>query len=186
MAADDYNPLLSALLALRAQLRDCFYWRALGGVTPFTQQQAEDRIYFDELPPPLDNKPDYSAEELTALRPLALMWLDLNGGIRLRSETGANCCWIASGAAIVQIELTVPINLVDDPRALAIDLHTKIGRIIRTGDALQPGLCDLSGLPGYLPIKDVLYRGYVRTDDKAAIDIGDAVRCELEVQWSAE
>lgn len=184
MAADDYNPLLAALNAVKNQLRDCYYWRSLAGVTPWTEAEAAARIHFDELPPPAGD--DFTAEEMQSLRPFALVWLDLAGGVRLRSETGGNCCWIPSGSAIVQIELPVPEDLADDPPALAVDLHTKLGRIIRTGDETKPGLCDLSGLPGYLPIKDMVFRGYIRTDVKAATELGDAVKCELEIMWSAE
>lgn len=183
MAADDANPLLNSLLAVRKILRDCYYWRALGGVTPWTEEQAEARIYFDELPPPSGD--DYTAAELTALRPFALVWLDLNGGLKLTSEVSANCCWTPSGAAILQVELPVPTDLANDPGALTVDLHTKLGRIIRTCDAEKPGLADLASVSGYLPIKEVLYRGYIRTDVKAVNDLGDCVRCEIELQWSA-
>lgn len=183
MAADDANPLLNSLIAVRKLLRDCYYWRALGGVTPWTQEQAEARIYFDELPPPTGD--DYTADELTALRPFALVWLDLNGALKLTSEVSGNCCWTPSGAAIMQIELPVPEELASDPGALTLDLHTKLGRIIRTRDTLQPGLADLASRDGYLPIKEILYRGYIRTDVKAMNDIGDCVRCEIELQWGA-
>lgn len=184
MPIDDANPLLSSLTALRNMLRDCFYWRALGGDTPWTQEQAEARIYYDELPAP--EGADFTVADMNALRPLAMVWLDLNGGLSLRSESGGSCCWTPSGAAIVQIELPVPTELANNPEALAIDLHTKLGRIIRTADDTKPGLCDLAGIAGYLPLKNVLFRGYIRTDQKAAIEIGDAVRCELELQWGAE
>ena len=182
--SDAANPLLAALTIARNQLRDCYWWRNLvSEVTPWNQAQAEARIYFDELPPPVSD--DYTPAELTALRPFALLWLDTASGLQLMSESSGNCCWIPSGTAIAQIEIPVPPNLAATPNALALDLHSKIGRIIRTADPTKPGLCDLAGVPGYLPVKQVIYRGYIRTDVKAAAEIGDCVRCEIEMQWGA-
>ena len=95
------------------------------------------------------------------------------------------CCWQPSGIIVIQLELPVPEELATQPHALAEHLHRQIGRIIRTRDSDQPGLCDLAGLPGYLPINIIRYRGYLRTDSKLAADIGDAVVCEPELHWGS-
>lgn len=186
MAADDANPLLNSLIAARNMLRDCYWWRAMvSESTPWTEAQAQDRIYFDELPPS-DSADDYTPDEMDALRPFALAWLDINGALQLRADSSSGCCWVPSGSVIFQLEMPVPEAYSTDTQGLANYLHQRIGRIIRTCDATKPGLADLSGIAGYLPLKHIIYRGYVRTDVKSAVEIGDCVRCELELQWGSD
>ncbi len=108
------------------------------------------------------------------------MWADISGGFRWRSDSGDFCCSLVSGVVVMQIEINVPSELRNDPTALAIDTNRKLGRIIRTGDLNEPGLLDLRGM---LPITEAKISGYIRTDSKAANDIGDAITAEIELRW---
>ncbi len=180
MADGDMLPLL---IAARNQLRDCYWWRRLAGEnTPWDEATAQSHIHFDALPPPAQG-PDHTRAELVNYRPFAIMWADIMGGYRWRADTGDYCCSMVGGVLVLQLELNVPSNLANTPTALAEDLHRKLGRIMRTDDPLQPGLLNLSGQPGYLPITEAKITGYIRTDPKAAVEIGDAITCEIELQW---
>jgi hypothetical protein len=180
------GPLLPALNAAKAMLRDCYWWRRIANESnPWTEEQAAARIYFDELAAPSPG-PDHTKAELMALRPFCILWADVAAGFRMRFDSTGSCCVPTSGTFVMRIELPVPNNLAADPSALAQDLNRKIGRLLRTCDADQKGLAELSGLPGYLPLRELSLRGYIRTDEKAAIELGDAVVAEIEVQWGQD
>lgn len=177
------GPLLASLNAAKAMLRDCYYWRALKDpLAIWDTPTAAEHIYFDGLPPASPG-PDHSRSELVNLRPFALMWADTAGGLTLRQDaTGPNCL-LHSGSIIIQIEMNVPADLADDPTALAESLMQSLGRIMKSNDGAKPGLFELSDLAGYLPLRQVKLIGYMRTDAKAAIELGDAVVAELELSW---
>jgi hypothetical protein len=165
-------------------LRDCHYWRALAPdpLVPWTESQAAARIHYDELPPPSPG-PNHAREQLIALRPFCLLWADTAGGFTTTLDAMGGCCSTKSGTFIYQIELPVPSALATTPSALAEHLTQVFGRIMESCDFDKPGMVELSRLPGYLPIKSLALRGYVRTDQKAAIELGDAVVAEIECRW---
>lgn len=180
------GPLLTALNAARAMLRDCYWWRRLADETvPWEQAVAESHIHFDGLPPP-SSKADHTLAELNNYRPFALMWTEQAAGLRLRNDTAGYCCVKPSGIIIVQIELLVPEGIAQFPTQVCQDVSKKLGRIMQTGDSNQPGLFELSGLAGYLPLIEIQLFGYVRADAKAARDIGDVVVAELQLNWGLE
>jgi hypothetical protein len=184
MSAD--GPILDALTAARAMLRDCYWWRRLANpVTPWNQATAEEHIHFDGLPPPSPG-PDHSLGELTLLRPFAIMWTEQSAGLRIRNETAGYCCAIPSGIVVVQIEFPVPAGIANQPSAVAEYASRAIGRIMRTCDANQPGLFELSGLAGYLPLNEIQLIGYARPEKKTTIELGDFVLAELQLNWGLE
>ena len=175
--------MLPLLLAARNQLRDCYWWRRLADPdNAWDEATAQSHIHFDELPPP-QGAAEHSRTDLISLRPFAIMWADITGGFRWRADTGDFCCANVSGVIVMQLELNVPFNLAATPTALAVDVHRKFGRILRTSDPLQPGLLDLSGTADYLPITEAKISGYIRTDRQAATDLGDAVTAEIELRF---
>lgn len=184
MSAD--GPILDAMTAARNMLADCHWWRRVANPdSPWDQATARSRIHFDGLPP-ADPGPDHSLAELTALRPFALMWTEQAAGFRLRNDTAGYCCAKANGVIVVQIELPVPPAMQLDPHALGTHVSRLMGLIIRTGNAEQPGLFELSGLSGYLPLNEIQLYGYVRSDEKAKLEIGDVVWAELQLSWGLE
>jgi hypothetical protein len=177
------GPLLPSLNAAKAMLRDCYWWRRIiSEASPMTEEQAAARIYFDELPPASPG-PDHTRDQLVALRPFCLLWADVAAGFRMRFDATGSCCVPVSGTFVFRIELPVPNDLAANPTGLAIDMNRKLGRLLRTCDDDEPGLAELTMLAGYLPIKELSLRGYVRTDAKTAIELGDAVVAEIEMQW---
>ncbi len=174
--------LLDVLNAAANMIRDAYWWRRIVDENnPWDQATAAAHIHFDELPEASPG-PDHSLVELMAYRPFALVWADVAGGLRWRSDTGDFCCATVSGVCVVQFELAVPSNLTT-PRSVADYVNRTLGRVIRTCDPDKPGILDLSGTAGYLPITDAKISGYIRTDRKTALEIGDAVTAELELTW---
>lgn len=177
--------LLDALNAAKTMLANAYYWRRLANEnSPWDEATALAHIHYDELPLASPG-PDHSLAELQALRPFALMWNDISTGMRWRSNGGDFCCAMVNGMTIIQIEMAVPANIATNPRLVAEDVNRKLGRIIRTCDPEKPGILDLSGQAGYLPITECKITGYIRTDRKAALEIGDAVTAEIELTWGA-
>lgn len=180
------GPLLSSMAAAKAMLRDCYWWRRLADANnAWSEAEAAAHIHYDALPPPSPG-PDHSLSELQAARPFALLWSDAAAGMRLRNSTAGYCCYLPSGVIVIQIEMAVPANIAANPTAVAEDVSRKLGRIMTTGNAEQPGLMELSGLAGYLPINELQLYGYLRTDAKAARDLGDCVVAELQLNWGLE
>lgn len=184
MSAD--GPILDALNAARAMLRDCYWWRRIANPdNPWNEATAAAHIYFDGLPPP-NPGPDHSLAELTQLRPFAIMWTEQAAGFRIRNESAGYCCAFPAGIIVVQIEFPVPPAMADNPITLAEHIARVIGRILRTCDVDEPGLVELSGQAGYLPLNEIQLIGYARTNQKTALDIGDTIVAELQLNWGLE
>lgn len=184
--ADDQlpvGPILSSLDTAKSMLRDCYWWRRiLSEDSPWDDATAAAHIHFDELPAPTPG-PNHSRSQLNALRPFAILWHDLAGGLRLRSDTGGNCCAVITGRVIVRLELGVPANIASDTDAVARWFMRAVGRILKSNDPNKPGLWELSGRAGYLPITEIDVSGYVRTDSKERRELGDAIQIELQIDW---
>ena len=181
---DSINPIYQALQAAKRQLRDCYWFRRLADeFNAWDESTAESHIYFDELPPSASGQ-THTRGELELLRPFALIWLDPQNGMSIENET-AGGCWTTRGIITILIEIEVPEQMQWDPDNLAVWLHQRLGRIIRTGSYDQPGLADLSLIPGYLPFNRIQFRGYVRADSATAVTQGDCVICEIEAEWGS-
>lgn len=180
------GPLLTSMNAARRMLRDCYWWRRLvDPANPWDEATAEAHIYFDALPKP-NQGPDHSLSELLAMRPFAILWGDLAGALRITNDSTGYTCALPSGTLIMQIELPVPQALADQPTNLAIDLSRKFGLLMQTRNSEQPGLMELAGQSGYLPLREVSLTGYVRTEAKDAKHLGDAVMAELQLSWGID
>lgn len=173
-AAD--GPLLTSLAAAKATLAATHQW---------TQIATADRIYFDALPAPSPG-PDYTAAQMIAARPFAIMWHEVSAGFRLDSAAADMHHPLPSGKIITQIELNVPTEHANNPTAVAIWANRTIGRLLRTADDAQPGLWDLANRPGFLPIHSIEVDGYIRTDRKEKVAVGDAIVFEFAINWGAK
>lgn len=116
------------------------------------------------------------------MRPFALVWADVTGPLRTQSDIGGNAISMISGQMVLQLEVSVPEDLASDPAGLARTMYTHFGRIIH-GDSNQPGLWQLSGLPGYLPLNEVKLLGIIRCPEKDAVELGDFVTAEITLAW---
>ena len=178
------SAMLDVIEAAVQQLRDCYWWRRLANPdAPWDDVTAAAHIHLDEIPPPAGGAAVHTLVELDTLRPYAIVFADVDDGFRWKSETGDFCCALSGGSIVIRLELAVPKELASTPKELAIYLHRAIGRIIRTGDLERPGLLDLSGQPGYLPIIDTTVTGYLRSGHQHAVSYGDAVEAAIHLKW---
>lgn len=176
------GPIIAAVDAAIAMLRDCYWWRRLADPdNPWDQATAEAHIHIDGLPAP-DPGPDHSLAELTALRPFALVFADPGQPIDTECDINTNGLSLLSGRMLLQIEIPVPEDIASDPRLVGRLMYKQYGRLIQ-GDDAQPGLWQLSGQPGYLPLTKLQLSGMVRSDQKDAIEIGDFFMAELLLSW---
>lgn len=176
--------ILAHLDAFAAMLRDCYWFRrSLSVDTPWTEAEAAARIHFDALPVPKAGAALHSREELDALRPFALYWTG-DSGLAVKSDDADYGPTLYQGTIAVRLEATVPRAYRDDPSGAARWFAQWIGRLISTGDPDEPGLLELSGEDGYLPLRSVaIAYGPARTQTHEIHDLGDAIACELDLEW---
>lgn len=161
------GPLIVAVSRIKQMLLDCAHFTGTA--------------HIDALPAPASGMV-YTADELTALRPFALIWQSQGDGWSARVKSIGGDCINPSGHARIQIELPVPEDMTSDD-ALGTHVLTAIGRIIQTNDANSPGLLDLSGLPGRPFIRRINVGDYGRVPSELILDLGDFVMCEIDVWW---
>ena len=146
--------------------------------------QAATRIHIDALPRPA-NAAEHTLAELIALRPFAIIWMRETAGLEMRSDSTFTLAPVVSGNLVCRLEMNVPDSLANDPAALALHGAQTIGRILRTGDELSPGLWDLNFQPGLLPLVTTFVSGPARTNEDDRQAIGDAMAWEIEVQFGS-
>lgn len=176
------NPILASLTAARQMLADCYHWRRIAGGEPWDDAESLAHVHLDALPPPAAGG-EHTLAELQAMRPFAIVSLGEGEAIHFDLDSSGNCCVGMGGSVDVYIEMDVPTELRNTPSLLAADVYERIGRVLRTGNAAQPGLVDLAGLPGYLAVRRATMRAYYRTTRQERHDIGDATCVHLSLMW---
>jgi hypothetical protein len=176
------NPILTSLTAARQMLAACHYWRRLADGEPWTEAESLAHVHLDALPPPAAGG-EHTREELEALRPFAIVSLGEDEAVHFDLDSSGNCCVGMGGSVDVYIELPVPAELRDTPSALAADVYQRIGRVLRTANAAEPGLVELAGLPGYLALRRATMRAYYRTTRQERHEIGDATCVHMTLMW---
>ena len=165
---------------LAVTLSRCFAWQHWQG-NDWTEETALSRIYQDALPAPSDNKEAHSLEELQAFRPFILFDTD-QVGLKRNAET----YYGSSGRFDLRIEQNVPDDLRNDPGGLGMQIRSDIGNLLASGNESEPGLVELSDIPGNLVIRSAQYHGYARTAETQETDFGDAVQIYLQLGWGLE
>lgn len=160
------GPMVAAVDKIRQAIADCHHWD--GGT------------YIDALPAP--DGQVFTADELAALRPFALISQSRGDGFEINARNVGGDCHIAHGHVSVDFELPVP-NEIANQTALGLHVLTVIGRLIWTGDKSQPGLLDLSGQPGRPFIRRVLVGDYGRCHEEDVSEYGDHIGCGLDLWW---
>lgn len=176
------NPILTSLTAARKMLADCYHWRRIAGGDPWSAEESLVHVHLDALPPPAA-RGEHTREELEAMRPFAIVSLGDGEAIHFDLDSSGNCCVGMGGSVDVYIEMDVPPELRNTPSLLAADVYQRIGRVLRTGSAAEPGLVELAGLPGYLALRRATMRAYYRTTRQERDEIGDATCVHLSLMW---
>ena len=176
------NPILTSLTAARQMLADCYHWRRLAGGEPWDDAESLAHVHLDALPPPAVGG-EHTRAELEGLRPFAIVSLGDGEAIHFDLDSSGNCCVGMGGTVEVYLEMNVPPELRDTPSQLAAQVYDQIGRVLRTGNAAEPGLVDLAGLPGRLALRRATMRAYYRTTRQERMEIGDATCVHLALMW---
>lgn len=156
---------------LRRTLAACAAFRTWCGVD--TAEEALARVYVDDLPADERGLAARSREQLTALRPFALIDTGKQSGYtRGRVGTGT---YVEAGTLAIVLEENVPEELAGDTANLARRFKNVLGNVIDELLALAYGA-------GYLAIDMLTLHGPVRctTDDVAGE--GDHQFAALEVR----
>ncbi len=170
---------------LAATLAACTQWQ--DDTDSASASEALESIYFDALPPS-DDRNAFTAEELTELRPYAIISTDPYsegwGASRIAAE-----CWDDFGVLFLTFEYNTPEEYLADNQGLMRWFKNKLGRIIHPQHASFTGLTDLAFTAGYLAANSIRF---LRDRDTPAIGRsseeiiethGDFVIATFSVQW---
>lgn len=135
------------------------------------------RIHYAALPAPADGQ-QYTAAELAALRPFALIWTSEREGFERRRIAVGTDGFEFGESGRLQLELvrTVPTLGADEPALVEREFLNAIGQII-------DNLCTLAGQGGYLAIERLSLDEAWRTHPDLANEIGDETGARLAAQW---
>jgi len=140
-----------------------------------TQAAALARIYRSALPRPASGHARYSAEELAALFPLAVVWH--NEFAKTFSAIGTHYEFGESGSITVRLMQMVAAEYADDHAGLQLAFENELGVILDE-------LADMAGTSPYLSIVGISWDGEVlRTTEAEQQQIGDAIWTEFVVTW---
>jgi hypothetical protein len=157
---------------LRLTLADCARFRTW--TTASDQAKALARIYIDSLPNPPNDADSYSADELVALRPFAIVMTARQSGYsrgRVATET-----YPEAGKMAIAFEENVPASLADDVPALERQFKNTLGVIIDE-------MLGLAYQAGYLAIDLITFSGPVRCLKDDAVGEGDHHFAMFEIQY---
>lgn len=176
----------SAEEALGRTLAACTAFQGDGG----DETSARQRIFYHALPPPA-NDGEYTAAELAAYRPCALIYTDFPRGYRWHKV--GSFAWDDSGRLALELEWTVPEAVATDEAEVARRFSNWLGTVmqLRANEAdEQRGLIDLFDLAPYadhqflagaqIDVVDV-----TRTAIEQVEKIGDCIRALLIVHWGS-
>lgn len=145
---------------------------------------ALESIYFDALPPPDSDADSYTLAEIEALRPFAILNTEPQAGFRWHNAgRGAAWTYKTSGLVTIQIEANIDADDLDDPQEYMRLFKNAIGQIISTDDASEPGLLELAGQAGRLPITEVMFYGPFRGAEEAGDAQGNFLWAAIDLGW---
>lgn len=171
------GPLLLALEAARVMIASTHEWQSVCG-----EPAPTHRIYIDALPL-ADPGPDYSKEQLIALRPFAIIYNTTSGGLSLRAAAANFQNPLRRGVIECQFQVNVPADIAADPNAVGTWARRIAGRIAQTGSDDNPGIAELTMKNGYLPVMEIDVEAFERTDLKEQRQYGDAVIFGITLHW---
>jgi hypothetical protein len=158
---------------LAAQLAACAKWQELCAING-----AAASIYFDALPPPPDQAECYTAEQLTALRPLCVIYSDENTGLVLDHQSHGPLGFGYQDSGVVKgyLEIAVDPQLADDAQQAVRVFENDIGQVLTE-------LLALAGQAGYLAISRATFTGPMRNHADARADEGDYFQLHFTFEW---
>ena len=148
---------------------------------------AKNHIYFDALPPPASDADTYTLAELEGYRPYAVINTEPQGGYRWRHQgSGAAWTFAGNGALTIEIEADIDSGDLGDPQEYMRLFKNTIGQIVLTEDQVNPGLLDLAGQGGYLPIREAVFYGPFRGAEEERKQQGDYLAAMIDLNWGVQ
>jgi hypothetical protein len=141
----------------------------------WTVEQAKVRIYLQTLPLV------ESVQDLAALRPFLCIWQPLHA-VTWRQQAAPNS-FRPRGTMVLEFHRSPPTLTASDPGASERSFANFLGKLVRSGDAAAPGLCELSGLAGYLSLESIRTDGIFRAEAEDVATVGDADLAYIELEW---
>lgn len=162
---------------LAQTLANCTQWQTDTDSDDATE--ALEHIYFHSLPPS-DDGDTFSADELSELRPYAIIsTLPLKGGYAWRRIAAEG--WDDSGMLLLTLEYNIPDELIFDNQAISRWFENRWGAILR--GASGTSLTDLAHTPGYLAANSVELEIQLRGNEKLDETQGDFMLATFMVGW---
>lgn len=155
---------------LAAMLSICPAFQAWTETT--TSETALTHIYFDSLPPPAGD--DYTLVELTAYRPFARIWTDVERGYHRKFVTNEHHSW--GGTLVIHFDADVPSTYTGYIAQALRAFKNSLGAIIQD-------LCDVSGGSGCLVLESLELIGPVASNEDEIATIGDSIGAMIRIEY---
>jgi hypothetical protein len=175
---DRVRDTLAALTAFRA-------WQGAA----YSVEQAKARIYFDDTPLPPDGQESYTAGQLAALRPFAVVFLATPGGARWSADATPNRC-VPSGRIQIYLEEAIPSDLVpagtaaEDTGEVIRRFENFVGRLIQNeSDPSALTFATTRAMAGYFAWKSISWDGPYRPHPQEVAAQGDHQYGLLTIDW---
>lgn len=135
--------------------------------------EALAKIYHDYLPEPEGDT--YTADELSEIRPCALIYVQPNNGFEWNKDSaGGNNCWAGSGRLVCILFRDTPSGMTTSEAD--VDMREIAGEILAD-------IRDLSETAGYLSATRFAGNGPFRTEHDELQELGDRQAFELYIDW---
>lgn len=175
------GPVSLPLENLKVLLANCAAFRAWVGAADVTAARA--RIWLVDVPPPAAAGRSYTAAELSAKRPLAIIdefeFEDGRpGGDAWGSQRVALGGFVESGRLLLRFEADVPTADVNDPASAKLSIMNQVGAVV--SDMRNLGTGDNE----YLSIHRITrHHPYARSDQAEAPTQKDHFSVSYRIDW---
>lgn len=177
------GPIALSKSLLRTMISKCSALQSWDGFT-FTEAELLERVYLDALPAPPDFKPEYTREQMEALRPFVLVYMPPIGGFGMNANSAGSVCGASAfGSFIVELHRNVKPDEAADPGAVDRSFENTIGQFVSTNAMNMPGLWQLSRYQTYLELRAVELLEVYRAHPDDVPSKGDFQIATLLVQW---
>jgi hypothetical protein len=135
---------------------------------------ALERIYHDALLP-RDNNTSLTEEDLRDLRPFVIVGTGDGFTLRVVGE-GTRGTYGASGELYALFER----NIVDFPVLEVMNIRSVCGDVMSALAGYAPGQ------PNAVDIRQIVCDRPILTDESQIAEVGDAIQCEIRVEWGRQ
>jgi hypothetical protein len=173
-----------ALTNLRTLMANCQSWREWCSGDPdnsLTVDQAMDRVFLIEPPPPANGETSYTAEQLTAMRPFARvdLWMPprmIGGEVWISNHYGQQV-FVDQGKLSLEFEDNYDEQFLTDPQSGKLTFLNDLGKTLDDLKTVSGSedFFNVTKLEMFLPVR--------RSDEAEVPTIGDRWIVEFIVEY---